>query len=391
MIEESLQSAIELVNNSVGAYCHYITPNDIGITGGHQCGFTFSKAFYPLFFNEPGVKGTNKDSFITINWQGEFSTESRAIYYGVGTRNEYRITRFGRGFEFQQDEYVGSLLIMTKDPQNEYHAYVLNEQGNIEDFMAAFNLDVTKGNQWIERNQIISPDERVRGAFEEFIEQMTDFPDTVRMAEFARQCVCDAYGYNRREIAEHSDAIILKWIDAEYRLFASLEEKIYRPIFTQPFANCQDLVTFSNSILNRRKSRAGKSLEHHLASIFTAADLRFEEQVVTEGNKRPDFVFPDGESYHNFEFPADKLTMLGAKTTCKDRWRQVLNEANRILEKHLFTLQRGVSRNQLQEMMDEHLTLVVPRENKNLFLPEFQNCIMCLSDFMNMVRERQNS
>lgn len=56
--------------------------------------------------------------------------------------------------------------------------------------------------------------------------------------------------------------------------------------------------------------------------------------------------------------------MLGAKTTCKDRWCQVLNEADRIPNKHLFTLQRGVTRNQLQEMKDEHLTLVVPKDNK---------------------------
>ena len=74
------------------------------------------------------------------------------------------------------------------------------------------------------------------------------------------------------------------------------------------------------------------------------------------------------QSYHNFEFPAEKLIMLGAKTTCKDRWRQVLNEADRIDNKHLFTLQRGVSRNQLQEMKDERLTLVIPKRNKSLFL-----------------------
>ena len=88
-------------------------------------------------------------------------------------------------------------------------------------------------------------------------------------------------------------------------------------------------------------------------------------------------------------FPADKLIMLGAKTTCKDRWRQVLNEANKIRDKHLFTLQQGVSRNQLQEMKDEHLTLVVPHANKKLFLPEFHDSIMCLTDFIGMVRERQ--
>ena len=115
----------------------------------------------------------------------------------------------------------------------------------------------------------------------------------------------------------------------------------------------------------------------------------FYGQFITENNKKPDFIFPDGESYHNIWFPAEKLTMLGAKTTCKDRWRQVLNEANKIPHKHLFTLQRGVTRNQLQEMKDENLTLVVPKDNKNLFLPEFHDNIMCLSDFIVMVRERQ--
>lgn len=173
-------------------------------------------------------------------------------------------------------------------------------------------------------------------------------------------------------------------------LFRGLEEKIYRPVFTKPFDNCQSLVEFSNSILNRRKSREGKSLEHHLAEIFIASHLKFEEQVITENKKKPDFIFPDGQSYHNFMFPSDKLTMLGAKTTCKDRWRQVLNEADRIPNKHLFTLQRGVSRNQLQEMKDEHLTLVVPKDNKSLFLQEFHDNIMSLSDFIGMVRERQS-
>ena len=40
-------------------------------------------------------------------------------------------------------------------------------------------------------------------------------------------------------------------------------------------------------------------------------------------------------------------------------------------------------------MKDERLTLVVPKDNKKLFLPEFHDNIMCLSDFIVMVRERQ--
>lgn len=389
MINESLQDAIQLVNESQCAYCHYITPNDVGATGGHQCGFLIAKSCYSLFFNQPAIRGENLEKDVMIRWQKDFMTYSKAKYYGIRTRNEYRLTRFGRGFIFLQDDYIGSLLIMTRQDEEEYNAYVLSDQDNIENFMATFNLDVTVGNQWIEKQQMIHPDELIAAQIASFVDAHMDFPDTVEMAAFARACVSKANRYTPAIIAKEADTILLKWFAAEYQLFGAMEEKLYRPVYTKPFANCQDLIAFSNSILNRRKSRAGKSLEHHLSEIFTAAQLRFEAQVVTENNKRPDFIFPDGQCYHNWQFPANRLTMLGAKTTCKDRWRQVLNEANRIPEKHLFTLQRGVTSNQLKEMRDEHLTLVVPKENKALFAPEFRDGLMSLSEFIAMVKERQ--
>lgn len=118
-------------------------------------------------------------------------------------------------------------------------------------------------------------------------------------------------------------------------------------------------------------------------------NLRFEEQVKTEGNKKPDFIFPDGVSYHNLLFPDDGLTFLGAKTTCKDRWRQVLNEAGRISHKHLFTLQEGISANQLEEMINENLTLVVPATNIKTFDRRYQGRVMTLSGFITMVETKQ--
>jgi hypothetical protein len=42
-------------------------------------------------------------------------------------------------------------------------------------------------------------------------------------------------------------------------------------------------------------------------------------------------------------FP-ENLRMLAVKTTCKDRWRQILNEADKIHQVHLFTLQEGCLR-----------------------------------------------
>lgn len=52
--------------------------------------------------------------------------------------------------------------------------------------------------------------------------------------------------------------------------------------------------------------------------------------------------------------------MLGLKTKCRDRWRQVLNEGRRVTVKHLLTLQPAMSRAQLVEMHEAQLRLVVP-------------------------------
>ena len=120
-------------------------------------------------------------------------------------------------------------------------------------------------------------------------------------------------------------------------------------------------------------------------------ELVFEEQAITEDNKKPDFLFPNAECYHNLQFPADDLIVLGAKTTCKDRWRQVLTEANRVDVKFLFTLQQGISKNQLKEMHDSRLTLVVPHKYIDSFPKEYQSSISDLNGFIGMVRKKQES
>lgn len=77
-----------------------------------------------------------------------------------------------------------------------------------------------------------------------------------------------------------------------------------------------------------------------------------------------------------------------AKTTCKDRWRQVINEADRIPVKHLFTLQQGISSQQLQEMVAERVQLVVPHDYIRFYPKEYKASIMDLATFISFVREK---
>lgn len=169
-----------------------------------------------------------------------------------------------------------------------------------------------------------------------------------------------------------------------------MENDRYAELIKNPFPSVEELVISANTILNRRKSRAGKSLEHHLEEIFRISELIFQTQVTTENNKKPDFLFPNIEAYHNPNFNENNLILLASKTTCKDRWRQILNEADRIKTKHLFTLQQGISKNQLAEMKQYDVQLVVPKAYLSSFPPEHRADIMILEEFVSRVNETQN-
>ena len=388
-MNELLSSAIQSVTQSKGAFCRFLSANDTHATGGHQYGFLLPIAAYPIIFNHDKVKGENKDKTVKIRWQNDLMTESRMIYYGKA-KNELRITRFGNTFPFLEEEHVGDLLIVSKQTDDDYEGFVLSTEEDIDTFMLHFNLSADRPSQIIDILNKRREENTTQAAIDKAIKDLQDFPQTSEMGKMAQEIYNNLNRITAEKICQYPDKVLLNWYDTELLLFRSLEEKVYNPIYTKPFADCQSLIEFSNKILNRRKSRAGKSLEHHLSAIFTAESLIFEEQAVTENNKRPDFLFPNAICYHNFEFPADDLTILGAKTTCKDRWRQVINEADRVDEKYLFTLQQGISKNQLKEMADENIRLVVPQSHIDSYPEEYRDSLNTLSGFIKIVKGKQD-
>jgi len=127
-----------------------------------------------------------------------------------------------------------------------------------------------------------------------------------------------------------------------------------------------------------------------LAEVFNLWNLSYTSQAVTEANKKPDFIFPDIETYFSEPVGSDKLVFLGAKRTCKDRWRQIVGEADRIPVKHLFTLQQGISSNQLKEMKLSGVTLVVPKPYLSSFPREHREDIWVLDKFVKYVSNKQS-
>ena len=385
-----ISTAIHTCADSSIAFCKFITANDVGATGGHQAGFHIHKNSWRLFFDTPGEKGKNKDLLVKIKWQNDFETDSRFIYYGSGTRNEYRLTRFGRGFPFLNDENIGDLLVIAKSYDRYYQAFVLSSDEEIDDFFSAYGISSTETNGILPKSTDLTAEERLNILIKKYIINLNvDFPPTIELANGARNIFFEAYGLTKEIVLKRPDNELLNWITTEFDLFKALENDRYGKIIRTPFTSVEKLIITANKILNRRKSRAGRSLEHHLSEVFNIWKLQYSSQPITEDNKKPDFIFPNIDTYYSESAGCDKLVFLGAKTTCKDRWRQIVGEANKIPQKHLFTLQQGISKNQLNEMKSAGVTLVVPKPYLASFPKEYFDNIWPLDKFVRFVKSKQ--
>jgi len=63
----------------------------------------------------------------------------------------------------------------------------------------------------------------------------------------------------------------------------------------------------------------------HVRELGSRRPQRFFGQLaIGDVDGRPDVIIPGRDEYLNKSYPIDKLCVIGVKTTCKDRWRQVL-------------------------------------------------------------------
>jgi EcoRII C terminal len=206
------------------------------------------------------------------------------------------------------------------------------------------------------------------------------FPKTVVFSEFARSTMV-----NQINAADQPDRALEEWMKQEERLFRTLEREIVGTRIKKGFDSVESFIAFSLSVQNRRKSRVGHALENHLESVFMASAVRYQRGAKTEGNSKPDFLFPGAKEYHDSSINSPPLRMLAAKSTCKDRWRQILAEATRIPQKHLFTLETAISESQTTEMASHSVQLVVPPSIAKTFSVQQQRQLINLKEFVGLL------
>lgn len=208
-----------------------------------------------------------------------------------------------------------------------------------------------------------------------------DFPTTAQMAEMAR--------HKLPVDASKPDEMLVAWLRREEALFGAVERLLLSERISQGFKSVDEFAATALSVLNRRKSRMGHSLQHHLGEVFKRSGIKFAAQALTEDRNQPDFLFPGHGEYHDREFDEARLTMLAAKSTCKDRWRQILTEAERVPIKHLCTLDPAISLPQMKEMASRGVVLVIPEPLQRPYRGlEGAPGILTIKEFLEIVRSR---
>ncbi|MDP9196454.1 MAG: type II restriction endonuclease [Pseudomonadota bacterium] len=215
-----------------------------------------------------------------------------------------------------------------------------------------------------------------------------NFPSTADFSSHARLTLPEV------DARDDPDAALMAWLNHEESMFRRLEKRIVAARVAKGFmdtdgVNVDEFIHYSLEVHNRRKSRMGQAFQNQLKAVFDVFGLRYESQVITEKGKRPDFIFPGKKQYFDSAFDISLLTMLAAKSTCKDRWPQILPEAERILLKHLVTLEPGITIAQTTMMQNSNVQLVIPRPIQASYTQIQQIWLMNIADFVELVLARQ--
>jgi len=236
-----------------------------------------------------------------------------------------------------------------------------------------------------ERDRILGFAEQIikawkKGAIAPFARDNAAMPSTVELAAEARRVFLNKYGLKKTdpfELNNPGDALreisrIIEW--ELFRNYQRRERAV--DLVRLVLGDVPETVTASNvirrlvdelpeidalmlSASQQRKSRAGYSYEHHIESMLADGDIPFEKQVVIEARKRPDFILPSRAFIDAGTKRAKTGLILSAKTTLRERWKQVEREKGK---RRLFltTVDENIAGSSIEDMASFGVYLVIP-------------------------------
>lgn len=402
----SLNSILDWIDDVSGPeyiwFVKYLSGNDTLANNTHQAGpYIPNKILFGLFpeLLDEGVKNPDVllDAFIDSHSDAK---KVRVVWYNQGTRNECRMTRWGGASSPMLDpESTGALTVFAFSRSDEEGIPVCRiwvcrhplEEDIVEERVGLVEPGKNGWRVWSRNNALQSHLlERVSTSRNSCHLEAGDIPP-----EWLDEFPSPSDIFNKSiewgpDDRSNVDDRLIKRRRCEFEIFQSIEEAMTLPMVRNGFDNLNDFIATAQTVLQRRKARAGRSLELQVRQILIEEGLKegrdFSWQPETERGKNPDFLFPSEASYKDTSFPSSKLQMLAVKTTARDRWRQVLNEADRIPVKHLLTVQEGISLKQFNEMSEAGVKLVIPSPLTDRFPASIRANLQSLESFIGDVR-----
>lgn len=349
--------------------------------------------FFPLLENINQLKPHIYETHFKTIWPttGEIKTSRLAHYSNKGS--ELQFTRVPHG------EFSGltpaSLMIggVLREPINDiYHWFMVVDSASeeVELLEAMFDLgaefhyglfdpsDALK----IQKDETEQLVDELRatlkaGSLAAFISTVSKMPAPEILAAEAQRVFLQQHhlgDLNPYEMLTPGDAIMKISRDIEYSLYKRAERR-YRAaeviriitnggadIVSSVVRGFPDLDATFLSASQHRKSRAGRSFEQHISRLLRDGHIDFEEQAVT-GGRRPDFVLPNLVVLKSKKRKFEDAMVLSAKTTLRERWKQVAMEKfNCAL--FLATVDDRVSSAAIDDMSTQGIHLVVPESLK---------------------------
>lgn len=377
----------------------------------NQHEYNAKKPMDKIFGTEVPKKEFNS-SFLYIGDDISINADGKMTWYDTRynhpTRTEWRL--YFQTTEVSKRARAGDSLFICMKTDGTLIIIVAQKDSTIESQLYwLFGLNGLDTEKFVSKTEFDSGDDKIELAARTILEQIGieyedksvesylepmlfefkgKFPTTREFSEYARNTIADV------DPVGDPDTTLVKWVNREEALFKLMEQYLIRERLQKGFVadgevDVDAFIQFSLSVHNRRKSRAGLSLENHIEALLKKQDIIYSHTPVTENKSKPDFIFPCIEVYRDKSFPAMYLTMLGVKSTCKDRWRQVLSEADRIEKKHLLTLESAISENQTNEMIDKQLQLVLPLPIHETYTMTQRAWLYSVKMFLDEVKEKQ--
>ncbi len=369
-----------------------------GAENGHQNGVYIPREireadFFPRLKNTNSAKPHIFESLFSTIWPitNEVKVSNLKHYSNKGP--EMHFTRVPK--EYFTALTPASLLLggtLRQSSSESHHWFMVIDSDSPEaEFLeAVFNLDADFHYGLFEPQYALTiPQDESQQLIEEltkslksgnlssYIESVSKLPSPASLALQAQQEYQVQHSLTKLDpytIENPGDAVMKISRDIEYKLYKRAElrhraAEVIRiitekqtDIVTAVIRGFPELDATFLSASQHRKSRAGRSFEQHIGKLLGDGNIAFEEQAVT-GGRRPDFVLPSLIVLNDANRSFNDALVLSAKTTLRERWKQITLEKFRC-SLFLATVDDRVSAEAINDMHKQEICLVVPESLK---------------------------